>query len=171
MGGGHGIRCEVSVDGRDFRIMQPQPFNPKWCSHKFNGPAVWYEVGVCIKMGWLVQMIGPFPAGSWPNLNIARAINLQLDHGDFYVVDGGCNDGHQWAATPTGINNVLKWMYALIRAMHETANRRLQTFKILGERFRHPLVKHGMVFRAVASVVQTSIMYDEPLFSISYNDN
>jgi hypothetical protein len=29
----------------------PQPFSPNWCSHKLNGPAAQYELGVCIKTG------------------------------------------------------------------------------------------------------------------------
>ena len=43
-----------------------------WYSHKFNGPALRYEVAVCIQTGWIVWTGGPFPAGDFPDLEIYR---------------------------------------------------------------------------------------------------
>ena len=64
-------RCKITVDGTDFRIQEPIPFNPKWYSHKFKGPGLRYEVAICIKTGCIVWVIGPFPAGEWPDRKIA----------------------------------------------------------------------------------------------------
>ena len=64
-------QCKVTVDGTDFRIQEPIPFNPKWYSYKFKGPGLRYEVAICIKTGWIVWVNGPFPAGEWPNRKIA----------------------------------------------------------------------------------------------------
>ena len=36
----NGSQCLVTVDGTDFRIKEPQPFDSKWLSEKFNGPGV-----------------------------------------------------------------------------------------------------------------------------------
>ena len=41
----------ISVDGTDCRIYEPEPFDTKWYSHKFNGPGLRYEIGVCIVSG------------------------------------------------------------------------------------------------------------------------
>ena len=99
-------RCKVTVDGTDFRIQEPIPFNPKWYSHKFKGPGLRYEVAICIKTGWIVWVNGPFPAGEWSDRKIAQAgINHHLDDNECYVGDGGNYDGRQWAETPTGYNN------------------------------------------------------------------
>ena len=38
--------CWISLDGTDFRIQEPTPFDPKWFSHKFKGPGLRYEIGV-----------------------------------------------------------------------------------------------------------------------------
>ena len=46
--------CFISLDGTDFRILEPSPFDPKWYSHKFKGAGVRYEVGICLKTGWIV---------------------------------------------------------------------------------------------------------------------
>jgi hypothetical protein len=54
----NGSACKVTVDGTDFRIMEPIPFDSKWLSEKFNEPGVKYEVAVCIQTGWIVHTNG-----------------------------------------------------------------------------------------------------------------
>jgi hypothetical protein len=44
-----GNRALLTVDGVDCPIYEPQDFNPKeWWSHKFNGPALRYKLGINI---------------------------------------------------------------------------------------------------------------------------
>ena len=47
----NGKTCLITVDGIDFRINEPKPFSKKWYSHKFHGPGLRYEIGVCIQTG------------------------------------------------------------------------------------------------------------------------
>jgi hypothetical protein len=54
----------VTVDGMDCRIQEPWPFWKGWCSHKFKGPGVKYELGILISHGEIVWLNGPFPAGA-----------------------------------------------------------------------------------------------------------
>lgn len=62
----------TSVDGTDFRIEEPTPFDGKWYSHKFKGPGVRYEVVIGIHNKYIVSINGPYPCGAWPDLKIAR---------------------------------------------------------------------------------------------------
>ena len=78
--GNKGRTCLVSVDGTDYSVNEQQlnpfkrpkrnkdgrclKFDPKWWSHKFNGPAVRYKTAVNIQTGNLVWTHGPFPAGN-----------------------------------------------------------------------------------------------------------
>ena len=39
----------MSVDGTDFLINEPKPFDNCWFSHKFRGPGLRYEVEVSIE--------------------------------------------------------------------------------------------------------------------------
>ena len=163
--------CKVTIDGTDFRIYEPAPFDPKWYSHKFHGPGLRYEVGVCIQTGWIVWRNGPFPC-SKNDLQIARSwLIYELDQGEKYLADGGYRDGGQFSETPNGLNNPDQKMKALARARHETVNRRFKQFGILSQRFRHSLNKHGAVFMAVANITQLAIMVDQPLFNIEYYDS
>lgn len=67
----------VSLDGTDFRIREPQPFNKKWFSHKFKAAGVRYEIGISIVEGEIVWASGGFPCGEWPDLKIAKELYLQ----------------------------------------------------------------------------------------------
>ena len=52
--------CFISVGGTDCPVYEPWPFHKSWFSKKFNGPALKYEVAVCIKTGYIVWVNGPF---------------------------------------------------------------------------------------------------------------
>ena len=80
----------VSVDGTDCRIEEPTPFNSKWYSHKFRGPGLRYEVGLCVDTGNFVWVYGPFPCGSYSDVRISRlGLKKMLGEGEFVVTDGG----------------------------------------------------------------------------------
>ncbi|KAL7565604.1 hypothetical protein ACA910_018966 [Epithemia clementina (nom. ined.)] len=89
MGSNPGQRCFTSLDGTDYRIEDPMPFDPKWYSHKFKAAGLQYEVGICIETCWIVWVNGPFPCGEWPDVNIAQlALHGMLDNNEMYVADG-----------------------------------------------------------------------------------
>ena len=164
-------RCRVSVDGTDFRIRKPRPFHPRWYSHKFHGPALRYEVAISIATGWIVWLMGPFPAGEWPDLRIVReALNHELDAGEMYIADGGYYDGFQWAVTPRGYHRYSDRVKALVRARHENINARFKQWRALNDKWRHSPLKHGVMVRAVANVIQLGLETDEPAWQIHYDE-
>lgn len=67
----------VSLDGTDFRIREPQPFNKKWYSHKFKGPGIRYEIGISIVEGDIVWAVGGVPCGEWSDLKIAKFLYVK----------------------------------------------------------------------------------------------
>ena len=170
--GNNGSTCLAVVDGTDFRIQEPEPFNRRWYSHKFQGPGVRYEVATCIQTGWIVWINGPFPCGRFPDQVIAcRAVNHVLDEGEKYLSDGVYNNGCKpHCETPTGHNNFDQRMKQKARSIHETVNGRFKRFGILVQIYRHNLLKHGYVFRAIANITQLGIMYEEPVAVTWYND-
>jgi DDE superfamily endonuclease len=181
----NGSQCKVTVDGTDFRIKEPQPFDPKWLSEKFNGPGVKYEVAVCIQTGWIVHVNGPYPCGAWHDLTVARdslcyKLAASEFEGEMALADGGYQDGYQFFETPTGHNTPDQKMKADARARHETVNRRFKMWNVLGERFRADAALHGTFFHAVANLTQFLIMASgfaldggvgRPLIHVDYNDN
>jgi hypothetical protein len=97
------------------------------------------------------------------------------------LADGGYNDGYEFFEAPTGHNNKDQRMKAVARARHETVNRRIKMWGIMGpQRFRGKLDRHELYFNAVANLTQFLIMnsgYDgveeneRELFEIDYDDN
>ena len=161
-------RCKVLIDGTDCRIFESTPFDPKWFSHKFNGPGIRYEVGLAIN-GLIVWINGGFPCGEWSDIEIARsAIIHQIDDGEKIIVDSGYR-GEDWCfECPNGRSNRRSRILGLIRARHENLNGKLKQFGVLSQKFRHELHKHPMCLYAVANITQVSLQTDSHLFHVEY---
>ena len=168
----NGSVCLVSVDGTDFKINEPTPFSKKWFSHKENHAGLRYEVGICIQTGWIVWTNGPYPPGHWPDLSISRdGLTDMLDRHELFLADGTYKDKHGWCDTPTGLNNKDQRMKGKARARHENVNGKLKAFGCLKQCFRHHRTKHGLVFLAVANIVQAHIQVHGINWKLKYNDN
>ena len=168
----NGSICLVTVDGTDCPIPEPSPFSRKWYSHKFHGPGVRYEVGVCIQTGWIVWVNGPFPCGEWPDLKICNQwLVYELGPGEKYLADRGYAGGWR-SETPNGLNDYDQRIKEAARARNESVNGLLKTFKILDTPFRSPdLAKHYSVFMAVANICQAVIRMEGNTFDVDYFDN
>lgn len=168
----NGSVCKITLDGTDCRIYEPAPFDRKWFSHKFKGPGLRYEIGLCIQTGWIVWVNGPYPCGSHPDLKIARDwIFLELGNDEMVLADGGYNDGRNHAETPTGLNNADQKMKKEARARHETVNGRIKNFRILSNVYRNKIENHQTVFMTICVITQISIQAESPLFQVYYKDN
>ena len=122
--------------------MEPSPFNPKWYSHKFHGPGLRYEIGICIRTGHVVWAYGGLPCGEWPDLRLARSrFILNLQAGEKAIADRGYND-QNFLISQTALMTRRKRNIA----RHETLNGRLKQFCCLKERFRHELYLHPLLF-------------------------
>jgi hypothetical protein len=62
--------------------------------------------------------------------------------------------------------NVPNARHKLIMARHETVNRRLKQFGVLGQVFRHKLQLHPRCFKAVINLTELMIENGEPLFDV-----
>ncbi len=79
----------VSLDGTDFRIQEPQPFNKKWFSHKFKAAGIRYEIGLSIGNGDIVWASGGVPSGEWPDVKIAKDLYLHYASRELTLADKG----------------------------------------------------------------------------------
>ena len=143
-----------------------------WFSPKYTQAAVRYEIGLCIQTGYIVWTHGPFPAGLIPDISVLRSkLKYELAPGERVECDRGycgefckidlpdecCGHGTRQYKTKQ-----------IVRARHETVNRRLKQFGCLKQQFRHPISKHSTVCCAVIAIVQISLENGHPLFDIGY---
>eukprot|EP00536_Pseudo-nitzschia_multiseries_P000808 jgi/Psemu1/1811/gm1.1811_g len=136
--------CFISVDGTDCPAYEPWPFSRQMYSHKLNGPGIKYEVGVCLKTGWIVWINGPF-VGSENDATIFKEGLSTLLHDDEGVeVDRGYKGDDKMKLPGIGVTSKQRKMKANARAQHET--------------------KHGMCFNAVAVITQLKFASGETTF-------
>ena len=57
-------------------------------------------------------------------------------------------------------------MQARVRSRHETFNACLKFWGILGQVYRHDILKHSSVFYACVVITQLIIANEEPLFEV-----
>ena len=94
-----------------------------------------------------------------------------LHVGEIYIADHGYNDGYMYAMTLTGLQEYADNVQASIRARHKTINGRLKKWRVLSDRWRHAPHKHGVMFRAIATVVQLGLETDERVWDIYYDEH
>jgi len=167
---GNGRDVRVSVDGTDFRIEEQTPFDKAWFSHKFKGPGLRYEVGVCIQTGHIVWTNGPYRCGKWPDIKIAKEKLFRcLDAGEKVIADNGYGTSGVYTIIPKNIENPsVKHVHGMIRARHEIVNRRLKQWQVLGGgRYRAALHKHKKYFGAVAVITQVVLEHQSLPFCLA----
>ena len=146
----------VTVDCTDIRIQEQNPFNTKWYSHKFRGPALRYEVAVSVVAGNIAWVHGSFSAGLFSD---QRIFNLKmskcLTNNEKVLADAGYGGPH--IVHGSIVENCDDKRAARLRARHEQINGRLKSFSCLSNRWRHDLHKHKYCFFAVAVIVQFEI--------------
>lgn len=142
-------------------IIEQTPFSPMWYSHKFKAPGLRYEVSVSISTGQIVWANGPYPCGGYPDINIFNDdLVKHLDENERLLFDKGyiglrCvhNLGQQY----NSLSGTL-----LVR--HETVNRRLKHFNVLGSRLRHVIELHSICFHSVLNLTELMLEHSDPLF-------
>lgn len=169
------------MDGTDFRTTLRRKEHTRSKSHKFNGPALRYEVAISIFSGDIVHINGPFNPGIVNDIAIFRdklkdklkfgVERVEADdgyRGEYHYVDlpkSGCFHDKVGNQCRPGCRGCLQsTKKARLRSRHETCNNRFKTFAILRERYRHGEVLHGWVFRAIVALVQIEIRTGSPLF-------
>lgn len=165
----NGSICKLSVDGTDFCIPEPQPFWSGWYSHKFKGPGLRYEVGICIQTGWICWIFGPFAHGKWPDIKIFRSkLKYNLLPGEKVEADSG-SIGDFRVSHPNECKSYGEYlMKANARSRHETINKRFKQFNCL-KQFRHDKELHVYLFNAVAVITQLGIKYGEAPYQVEYS--
>ena len=54
---------KLLLDGTDYPINEPCPFDRLWFTKQINGPGVRYEIALNIRTGEICWIIGPFQCG------------------------------------------------------------------------------------------------------------
>lgn len=162
----------VTVDGTDFSIGEPTPFNNAWKSPKAKGASVKYEVAISIYSGDIVWIYGPHQGSKHDYSILKESLKKMLDEGEMVETDAGYGVVRKGVGSDGIIRSKNDYMSkqeqqekSQLRARHETLNHRLKTWGILKQQFRNNKKLHQYVFYAIAVMTQMSIDNGDVLFA------
>lgn len=165
-------QCLMSVDGTDCPVNEPWPFDGVWFSEKFNGPAIKYEVGVCIKTGFIVWINGPFEASKNDGTIFRNTLSTLLADDEGVEVDAGYKGDDKMKAPTTATSRKQK---SQVRGRHENVNGVLKVYNVLNFPFHHSnprnemMNKHGICFKAIAVVTQLKFEHCGVMYEVEYD--
>jgi hypothetical protein len=167
----------ITVDGVHAPIQEPRSNpNKNWCSHKFKGAGLSYELAIAVHEPKLVWINGPFLAGEKDKDIFRKPNGLQskLLPGQKAIGDSGYSDvpGVSWNNKE---DDAVTYAYKKrARARHESFNARIKRFEVLSTKFRgfhdhngktvHD--SHRAAFGAICVVVQYDMENGHPLFEV-----
>ena len=148
--------------------------NPKWFSHKFNGPGLSYELAIAIHSNRLVWINGPFPAAT-SDITIFRSeanppagLMAHIPANKRAIGDSGYQGEapEKVSVTQEDDDQEVKKFKARVKSRHESFNGRLKNFQCLSSTFRHGTNRHGPVFVACCVCMQFEIENGNGLFLV-----
>ena len=83
------VWCTITIDGTDFQIGEPCPFNKRWKSPKAKGGAVKYEIAISIYIGDIVWIYGPRVGGKHDLTIFREKLRKMFLPGEMANVDAG----------------------------------------------------------------------------------
>jgi hypothetical protein len=128
----------MSLDGTDCPVNEPWPFDKTWYSQKFNGPGVKYEVGVCIKTGYILVWINGPVVASMNDSTLFKSLLMHLlcEH-EGVEIDAGYNGADSLKNPQVSVSRIQCCQKNKVSGRHENVNGRLKIFNVLNIPFRH----------------------------------
>jgi hypothetical protein len=149
---------------------------PTFFTPKFKGSGLRYEVALSIQEGDICWTYDPFPCGLFNDLQIFQrelkkelVLNEKVQADKIYGKEAPCYvraPGNLYSAR----DPMVIAMEKKVRSRHEHVNKRFKQWSILQNVYRHDIVNHGDVFRAVSCMTQICIENGEPLDQVVYVD-
>lgn len=157
--------CAVSVDGTDFKVQEPFPFDRKWMTHKCQGAGLKCEVGISVFSGDIVWVCGPHRGAKHDPTILREKLMHPPEEGEIVEADSGCVGEADWIRARDDCATVHERREKnRLHARHETCDRRFKCWGILKQEHRHDITKHELVFRSMAVLTQLGIDNGQCLF-------
>ena len=164
----------ISIDGVDKQTRERKhptlPYDTKNMSHKHHHGGSKWQIVLSVHSAKCVDIYGPCRGGMGDKEMLARSgVLRKLKHNKVAIVDRGYIDKKKsvklsWP-NPHDAKEVNNFK-SRARLRHESFNGRMSFFDSLSQEFRHTEEQHGIVFKAVATIVQYQMNNGSPLFEV-----
>mmetsp|Transcript_127681 Transcript_127681/g.357504 ORF Transcript_127681/g.357504 Transcript_127681/m.357504 type:complete len:295 (-) Transcript_127681:377-1261(-) len=147
----------LTIDCSDNACLESWPFDTTMWSHKINGPAWKYEVGLSIYTGNICHWDGPHKP-SVADITIFRGNLMQkLDAGECVESDSGCA-GESCLKTPSiAKSRTGRSQKSAARAQQENIFMKVKKFGAFSTPFVHTKEKHKLAYGAVLVMLQLGL--------------
>ena len=126
-----------------------------------------------IQCGEIVWINGPYEAGLCPDIKIFNQdLRFYLEEFERVEADQGYKASDpEFVKAPYGSlrPKESEKVKGVVRARHETVNKKFKRCNILSNVYRHDIANHNFLFRSIDVIKLLSISLGEGLFSVDYN--
>ena len=144
-----------------------QEYCTKCYSHKFEGPALDYEIGISLYENKVVWVNDPFKASKHDITIFRSALKAKIPKGKLVIADLGYRGEKKIIAVPNSHDVAeVRDFKGRARARQESFNKKIKNCKVLSEKFRHGVEKHQMCFQACVVLAQYQLENGSPLFDV-----
>jgi hypothetical protein len=168
----------ISVDGVNYSAWEKKHLtlnkDPAFYDHKDNSCGYKYEIGLRIYEPEIAWILGPVRCGKGDGSVFQEdglKDKLASTPGKMGIANGGYEMGEEkdmgFLCLPNTMDSrELKRFKSWAHCRHESLNGRLNNFKILQDKFQHGMKCHGIVFEAVAVIIQYQMDNGAPIFDV-----
>jgi len=158
-------RPYLTGDCSDFKINEPFPFHTKWCSPKFRGPGMKYEVCIAIYSPNICWSNGPHVASASEGTIFRTGLGLVIPDDEPIEVDAGVKGDPRLMRPLMGTTSLARKQKSVYRARQESIFSRMKQFNVLDTHFHHTcteevdyMKKHQICFDSVLVITQLKLV-------------
>jgi hypothetical protein len=158
-------RPYLTGDCSDFKINEPFPFHTKWCSPKFRGPGMKYEVCIAIYSPNICWSNGPHVASASEGTIFRTGLGLVIPDDEPIEVDAGVKGDPRLMLPLMGTTSLARKQKSVYRARQESIFSRMKQFNVLDTHFHHTcteevdyMKKHQICFDSVLVITQLKLV-------------
>jgi hypothetical protein len=158
-------RPYLTGDCSDFKINEPFPFHTKWCSPKFRGPGMKYEVCLAIYSPNICWSNGPHYASASEGTIFKTGLGMELPADEPVEVDAGVKGDPRLMRPLMGVTSLARKQKSVYRARQESIFSRMKQFNVLDTHFHHTcteevdyMKKHQICFDSVLVITQLKLV-------------
>jgi hypothetical protein len=161
-----------TIDGVHFlfhEVKHPTELKDKgYWSHKFNKPALAYDVAIDVHRAKVIHIFGPEPGGTSDLTMFREGLMTKMPTGTKGIADRGYGGEPEKLSIPSSQDDKEFARYkSRARSRHETFNTQIKFFSCLRDRFRHTKIdQHKICFEAVCVIVQHQMDHGDPIFDV-----
>lgn len=148
----------ISLDVIDCPIQESKSSSAVWYSSQMSAASLRYEYGVSIDVPNIVWINGPYRPGDGRDVDIfKRDLKPILRNGERVIADKRFIEDNSCVQKSAMCTREEQKTWKKILKKHELIDKKLKSFSVVRDIFRHNIDQHRSCFQAVAALIHLEI--------------